>query len=188
MDCSPPGSSVHGIFQARVLEWGGVAFPSASCSVMSKSLWPMNYSPPDSSVHGISQARILEWLPFPSPGDLPDLAIEPGFPAWQAYSLPSEPPWKPWYLRTGPYLEIGFILKMWKVKMWPSGWVLTQDDWCPYKKKSLGTQMYTEGRPWADTGRKEPSRGQGEGSQEDTTAPAPGSPFASHLRGAQCLL
>ena len=25
MDCSPPGSSVHGIFQARVLEWGAVA-------------------------------------------------------------------------------------------------------------------------------------------------------------------
>ena len=23
MDCSLPGSSVHGIFQARVLEWGG---------------------------------------------------------------------------------------------------------------------------------------------------------------------
>ena len=22
MDCSPPGSSIHGIFQARVLEWG----------------------------------------------------------------------------------------------------------------------------------------------------------------------
>ena len=26
MDCSPPGSSVHGIFQARVLEWGAIAF------------------------------------------------------------------------------------------------------------------------------------------------------------------
>ena len=26
MDCSPPGSSVHGIFQARVLEWGVIAF------------------------------------------------------------------------------------------------------------------------------------------------------------------
>ena len=25
-DCSPPGSSVHGIFQARVLEWGAIAF------------------------------------------------------------------------------------------------------------------------------------------------------------------
>ena len=26
MNCSPPGSSVHGIFQARVLEWGAIAF------------------------------------------------------------------------------------------------------------------------------------------------------------------
>ena len=26
IDCSPPGSSIHGIFQARVLEWGAVAF------------------------------------------------------------------------------------------------------------------------------------------------------------------
>ena len=26
MDCGPPGSSVHGIFQARVLEWGAITF------------------------------------------------------------------------------------------------------------------------------------------------------------------
>ena len=26
MDCSPPGSSAHGIFQARVLEWDAIAF------------------------------------------------------------------------------------------------------------------------------------------------------------------
>ena len=26
MDCGPPGSSVHRIFQARVLEWGAIAF------------------------------------------------------------------------------------------------------------------------------------------------------------------
>ena len=26
MDCNPPGSSVHGIFQAGVLEWGAIAF------------------------------------------------------------------------------------------------------------------------------------------------------------------
>ena len=26
IDCSQPGSSVHGIFQARVLEWGAIAF------------------------------------------------------------------------------------------------------------------------------------------------------------------
>ena len=29
MDCSPPGSSVYGIFQARVLEWGALAFSNA---------------------------------------------------------------------------------------------------------------------------------------------------------------
>ena len=29
MDCSLPGASVHGIFQARVLEWGAIAFSKA---------------------------------------------------------------------------------------------------------------------------------------------------------------
>ena len=28
MDCSLPGSSIHGIFQARVLEWVAIAFSS----------------------------------------------------------------------------------------------------------------------------------------------------------------
>ena len=35
MDCSPPGSSIHGIFQARVLEWGAI-----SCLVVSNSSQP----------------------------------------------------------------------------------------------------------------------------------------------------
>ena len=26
MDCGPPGSSVHGIYQARILEWGAITF------------------------------------------------------------------------------------------------------------------------------------------------------------------
>ena len=30
MDCSLPGSSVHGIFQAKVLEWDAIAFSEAS--------------------------------------------------------------------------------------------------------------------------------------------------------------
>ena len=29
MDCSPPGFSAHGIFQARVLEWGAIALVGA---------------------------------------------------------------------------------------------------------------------------------------------------------------
>ena len=32
MDCSLPGSSVHGIFQARVLEWGAIVFSDILCS------------------------------------------------------------------------------------------------------------------------------------------------------------
>ena len=42
MDCSLPGSSIHGIFQARVLEWVAIQFSSVqfSRSVVSNSLWP----------------------------------------------------------------------------------------------------------------------------------------------------
>ena len=32
MDCSLPGSSIHGIFQARVLEWGATAFSDNNAS------------------------------------------------------------------------------------------------------------------------------------------------------------
>ena len=30
MDCSPPGSSIHGIFQARILEWVAISFSRRS--------------------------------------------------------------------------------------------------------------------------------------------------------------
>ena len=36
MDCSLPGSSIHGIFQARVLEWGAIAFSACSTESVSK--------------------------------------------------------------------------------------------------------------------------------------------------------
>ena len=32
MDCSLPGSSIHGIFQATVLEWGAIAFSKTLCT------------------------------------------------------------------------------------------------------------------------------------------------------------
>ena len=34
MDCSPPGSSILGIYQARVLEWGAIAFSANSFYAM----------------------------------------------------------------------------------------------------------------------------------------------------------
>ena len=47
MDCSPPGFSIHGIFQAKVLEWGAIAF----------------------SLHGLQHARLL--CPWDFPGRSP---------------------------------------------------------------------------------------------------------------------
>ena len=44
---------------------------------------------------GFSRQEHWSGLPFPSPGDLPDLEIEPGSPALQANSLPTEPPGRP---------------------------------------------------------------------------------------------
>ena len=56
---------------------------------------PMDDSSPGSSVHGILQGRSWSGYPFPSPGDRPNTGIEPGSPALQADSLPSELPGKP---------------------------------------------------------------------------------------------
>ena len=44
MGCSPPGPSVHGIFQARVLEWDAIAFSSLITHIpsVSEPLLPPN--------------------------------------------------------------------------------------------------------------------------------------------------
>ena len=44
---------------------------------------------------GFSRQECWSGLPFPSPGDLPDPGIEPGSPALETDTLPSEPPGKP---------------------------------------------------------------------------------------------
>ena len=40
MDCSLPGSSIHGIFQARVLEWGAIAH-THTCTQMGNDWDPL---------------------------------------------------------------------------------------------------------------------------------------------------
>ena len=91
MDCSLPVSSVHGILQARILEWVAIRFSRGSswprdwtrvcvswigrqvplappAAAAAKSLQscptlcdPIDGSPPGSRVHGTLQARVLVW-------------------------------------------------------------------------------------------------------------------------------
>ena len=102
MDCSLPGSSVHGILQARVLEWGAIAYSKGSSrprdptrisriagrffiaeppgKIVTKSCpilvttWTVAYQAPLSM--GFSREAYWSGLPLPSPGDLPDAGIE----------------------------------------------------------------------------------------------------------------
>ena len=67
-DSSPRGSPIHGILQARTLEWVAISFFNAwkwKVKVKLLSLvWlsnPMDCGPPGSSIHGIFHARVLEW-------------------------------------------------------------------------------------------------------------------------------
>ena len=55
----------------------------------------MDCSPPGSPVYGISQARILEWVAISSPGDLPELGIEPASPTLAGGFFTTKPPGKP---------------------------------------------------------------------------------------------
>ena len=96
MDGSLPGSEVHGIFQARILEWATISFSrgssqprdwtKVSCIADRRfAIWaaaaaaaanllqscltlcdPIDSSPPGSPVPGILQARILEWVAISS--------------------------------------------------------------------------------------------------------------------------
>ena len=64
-DGSPPGSSIPGILQARILERVAISFSNACMHAKSFQPCPtlcdpMDSSPPGSSVHGILQARIPE--------------------------------------------------------------------------------------------------------------------------------
>ena len=134
--CSLPGSSVHGIIPARILEWVAISysrFYTQQCTYVSPNhpiLPTLSLSHPLVAIHlffmsvslflfckqvhlyhfskstykvlgtappsmEFSRQEYWSGLPFPSPGDIPDLGIKPRSPALQADSLPFEPPGKP---------------------------------------------------------------------------------------------
>ena len=43
MDCSLPGSSLHGILQARVLEWGAIAFSKVTVKIGAKGKYSYEF-------------------------------------------------------------------------------------------------------------------------------------------------
>ena len=53
--------------------------------------WTVAHQAPSSME--FSRQEYWSGLPFPSSGDLPNLGVEPGSPALQADTLPSEPPY-----------------------------------------------------------------------------------------------
>ena len=65
MDCSPPGSSVHGIFQARVLEWVAIAFSTSSGYWETIYFYQKNWLSYKSSItFGAKTARIPKYKVF----------------------------------------------------------------------------------------------------------------------------
>jgi len=57
MDCSPPGSPVHGIFQARVLEWGAIAFSGQHELRACKSPTSLQHYPLWGKVLGVGEGK-----------------------------------------------------------------------------------------------------------------------------------
>ena len=109
MDYSPPGSSVHGISQARILEWVAISFSR-------RSSWPRDRT----QVSCIAGRFFTLWATteaqeywggylIPSPGKLPDPGIEPGSPALQVDSLSAEPQGKPKYTGRGSLFLLRWI-------------------------------------------------------------------------------
>ena len=92
MDCSPSGSSVHGILQARILEWVSTpprdlpkpGIESRSPTLQADSLPSEPPWKPMST--GVGSLSLLQGKKLSNPG------IEPGTPASQVDSLPPELP------------------------------------------------------------------------------------------------
>ena len=112
MDCSSPGSSIHGIFQARVLEWSGLPFPfpddlpdpgidSGSPALLADALPSEPPGIPDSSAGEESSCKAGD--PGPIPGSGRSTGEGTGYPLFLGFSCDSagkesacKPGFDPW--------------------------------------------------------------------------------------------
>ena len=58
MDCSLPGSSIHGIFQARVLEWGAISFSFFAGSIPQTQTGEQMWQKMVRAEHGIKKGVV----------------------------------------------------------------------------------------------------------------------------------
>ena len=114
IDGSPPGSSVPGILQARILEWVAIiTMEQYKLMFEISQTWVQTFRrqlESESESHSVLSDSATPWTiqsmefswpeyrsgqPFPSLGDLSNPGIEPRSPTLQVDSLPAEPQGKP---------------------------------------------------------------------------------------------
>ena len=112
MDCSLPGSYIHGIPQARILEWVAISSFRGSCWTRTCIRCLMHWQAESLSLSYLGMVPYVCLCPrgspckntgmklFPSPWDLPNPRIELRASELQEDSLSSEPPGKPYYSTT----------------------------------------------------------------------------------------
>ena len=112
-------SMVHGVLQARILEW--IAFSFSRGSSQPRDQTQVSHTVGRFFISWDTREAQEHWsgLPFPSPGDLPNPEIEPRSPTFQADSLPAEPQGKPKNTGVG-----SLSLLQWNFLTQESNWVL----------------------------------------------------------------
>ena len=95
------------------------------------------------TIQSMEFSRLKYWSgqPFPSPGDLPNLGIEPRSPTLQVDSLPAEPQGKPKNTGVG---SLSFL--QWIFLTQESNWGLLHCRWILYQLSYKGAQEYWSGQ------------------------------------------
>ena len=133
MDCSLPGSSIHGIFQARVLEWGAIAFSNGTDYLWQFQFLPLYQGFPDCSVGKESACSAGDPSSIPGSGRSPGEGI--GYPLQYSWtSLVAQ--------------LVKNLPTMWEIWVQSLGWKI------PWRRERLPTPVFWPGEfrleysPW----------------------------------------
>ena len=105
--CVPMDYTIHGILQARILEWVAFLFSRGSSQPRDQTKVSLIAGGFFTSWATRKAQEYCSGLPIPSPVDLPDPGIQLGSPALQTDSLPTELSGKPLEVKDYPELPAG---------------------------------------------------------------------------------